>query len=305
VSRRLSKGLLLASLLNAVLLGLLPIKTTALRKNQGLIITPLRQKVALAPGSTSADVATITNDTPEKLTVNLSSENFSVINENYDYAFKTSDSATWVRFVDTQLELQPHEKKQVSYSLAIPSSATPGAYDIALLATIESTTNSTSITEQRRVASLIYLDVGGNIEKKGSLLAFDIPWLTTKNDLAYQMRVANQGNSHLEFDVKLFSKLMAQDEHEQGTAKSFTLPRTIRSLTGTVRIGQVPGLYTVTATYSPPQHSAKQILTKRVLYVPWTFTASLGVLGLIIIFGLLERRQISHSKKQTDKTDKS
>jgi hypothetical protein len=280
-------------------IALYPLGALALKKNQGLIVKPVRQNVIQDLGSTSAGVLTITNDSEDKLVVTLSSENFGVVNEKYDYEFKNDESAKWVRFVDTQVELLPREKKQVSYSLAIPASATPGAYDIALITTIEANLNSGSITEYRRVASLMYLDVNGKVERNGSLLGFDIPWLSANRDVDYQLRIANRGNSHLEFDVRIDTQLLGGSSHNQTSTKTLTLPRTVRSMADTTRLGAVPGVYSVVASYSPPQ-GPKQTITKKVIYIPWSLTLSILAVVIALALARLSADKLPKLRKNRD-----
>lgn len=272
-------------------------KAIALKKDQGLVVKPLRQKIIQDPGSTTGGMLTLTNDSDQPLTVELTSENFGVINESYDYSFKSDESSGWVRFVDPVVQLEPREKRKISYSLAVPVSATPGGYDIALMSTIKSKSFDSTASEYHRVASLLYLDVNGDAERKGSILTFDLPWLTTGRNLEYTLRMANQGNTHLEFDIRLNSSLFWGGNDKQDTTKTLTLPRSVRSLSGAIDIGLVPGIYSVKATYSPPQGN-KQVLTKRVLYIPWTFTWSIILLIAIIVFAGVERRKV-FSKKQS------
>lgn len=281
-------------LLVAMLMNVLP--AYSLRKNQGLVVSPLRQKLTQEPGSTTAGSITLTNDTDNTLVVGLSTENFGVINENYDYTFKREDSAKWIQFTDQQLRLSPHEKKSTSYSLAIPGTATPGGYDIVLLATVEETPNGTDITEFRRVASLIYLDVNGKVEKKGTLLGFDAPLITTRQDTAYQLRIANQGNSHLDSRVLITPKAIIGGASESTQAQSFTLPLSVRHIDGVFRMSDVPGIYTVTATYSPPQGGLMR-RKHTVIYAPWSFTLTVVASMAFIAFLIFERRGLGRFKK--------
>jgi hypothetical protein len=245
-------------------------------KSQGLKINPLRSQIALDPGNTTVGILSLTNESDKVITVQLSSENFGVTNENYDYKFMREESASWVHFIDDKVELRPEEKKQISYSLAIPANATPGGYDIALLATIEQAQSTSVVTEYRRVASLIYLDINGETEKKGSLLAFDIPWFSASNSVPYQMRIANQGNSHLGFDVRLSAGSLIGSSQVQEPAKALTLPRSVRTITGDLILPH-PGIYKVKASYTPPQ-GRTTVKEGRVIYLP-PATAILLLIG--------------------------
>lgn len=263
----------------------------ALRKHRGLVITPLRSKISLEPGNTTAGKIKLTNDTTDAVRVQLSVENFHVVNEAYDYGFSNEESAQWVRFVDNVIALKPGESKEVSYSLAIPQSATPGGYNIALFATIQEKPSTTTLTEFRRVASLIYLNVEGSALSRANLLSMDIPWLVTDTEVPIQLRIANQGNTHIEADIMLTSQaVITKHSGPKSSLKAMMLPSSVRALDGAVSMGTWPGLYHVYATYALPQ-GGEQVIGRLVFYCPGWF---IGILLFLVIFIWLAISEIKH-----------
>ena len=56
-------------------------------KPKGLTLSPLRNEIEIAPGTSLDGVLTVTNSTKKPMTVSMNAEAFSVINQQYDYAF--------------------------------------------------------------------------------------------------------------------------------------------------------------------------------------------------------------------------
>ncbi len=262
---------------------------------RGIRITPLRTYLAQDPGNTSAASVTVTNDTDKPVRVKLSSENFTVTNEAYDYGFDVSESAGWIRFVDQQLVLEPGASQKVSYSLAVPTTASPGGHYIALFASTEEEASTTAVTEVKRVASLVYLEVSGHIIKKGQLLGIDIPWLTTNPQVPIVARVANQGNTHMQNRVGITATPMFGGTKYITQLEGLTLPNTIRRISGEVIMGRMPGIYKVSATYAPPQ-GGNTVHTSTLIYMPPWFVLSVGL--ALLLFGYFLFGKLRHRRKR-------
>ncbi|MCA9337523.1 hypothetical protein KC951_02330 [Candidatus Saccharibacteria bacterium] len=252
-------------------------------KEQGVKVAPLRTLVAHEPGNTSSAKLKLTNETDKRLTIELTAENFNVIGEQYDYSFSVNDSAQWVRFVDPKIILEPGEKKEVSYSLAVPPDATPGGYYIALIATNLEPENTNDINEVTRVASLVYLEVVGDIARKGQLLTIDMPWFTSTNIIDTSVRVANQGNIHLDTRIGVeYYPWPLSNKSQSQQLRALTLPHTTRQITGQLDLGTMPGVYRVTYSYAPPQGGLEQQTHTVVYCPPWAMLLVITLLGIIV-----------------------
>ncbi len=263
-------------------------------------LSPLRSRFALNPGDTTANKLTLTNDTNSPQTVRLLVRQIGVKNEEYDYIFKEIGPYNWLRFTDETLELAPKQQKEIAYSLAIPTTATPGGYDFAILASIDGKSSNTELQVVHQIASLVYLDVNGSTNTKGQLISYDGPWITSKQSYPVLVRIANQGNTHADSRVLVQAKTFWFGWRQTGETqlKGYTLPNTVRKLDSSLKLGPAPGIYKVTAQYSPPQ-GGNIIRHKTVLYAPiWFLILATVVLGLIAVKIIFRRRNKNQAQKQ-------
>lgn len=262
-------------------------------KQTGIKVSPLRARPVLDPGQSSTASLTVTNETSSMQKLEFSAEQFGVTNEKYNYSFKKSDSADWVKFVDNSLELQPGKSIRVPYSLAVPTNASPGGHYIALLVSTKKQQKSNTINEVYRVASLLYIQVNGDIKKQSTFTSFDVSWLTTKSSLPFTIRLASQGNTHFDARTLVESRSVPFNSSMHSTQTGgLLLPRTIKKQEGAIALGPLPGIYNVKATYSPPE-GGEQIQHRKVLLIPWWFSSLIAasIIMLLILFGSRNRRK--------------
>jgi hypothetical protein len=110
-------------------------ENTAATKSKGLTLSPLRTELDIAPGTSLDGMLTVTNNSSKPMSVAMSAEVFSVINQQYDYAFTAeSNVVQWVSFDHTEISLQPGKSQDVKYMVGVPLSAEPGGRYISLFA---------------------------------------------------------------------------------------------------------------------------------------------------------------------------
>lgn len=234
----------------------------------GLLISPLRSYPTLDPGATTSSSITLSNLTKDQQIIDLETELFTVVNENYDYNFVPSENASWVKFADTQVVLSPKQTLSVAYSLAVPADAAPGGHYFALIASTNAATSSSRLTEVRRLASLVYLQVNGILKKDSQLLSFEMPWFTSGRTVDIQAQLINKGNTH--FRARLGVAATRQPfgrSIELTQAENLILPGTVRRIGGTVTLPNMPGLYKIVVIYAPPTGPV-QTIRRTVLYIP-------------------------------------
>ncbi|MFO0955193.1 MAG: hypothetical protein U0526_01490 [Candidatus Saccharibacteria bacterium] len=278
--RRLTWLLLIAGL------ALVPMQSRA--ADESLRVLPLRTRPVITPGETKADKLEIRNSGTRPLTIRLSAEQFAVTNEQYDYRFEQGEKTDWVRFSEPELVLGPGEQREAAYSIAIPNNASPGGYYFALFVAGEPAENSDVIREVKRVASLVYLEVAGEIKRSGKVLGVEMVGLSLDRSVNYDLRLINQGNSHYDVDtrLKLQNVLTRQELSTQLTG--LLLPGTIRTLSKQFELPPWPGLYQVAGQASFPG-MVQAVPTRYVVYLPvW---AMLGLVGVIILLGVLIYRR--------------
>ncbi len=264
-----------------------------LAKDTGLRITPLRSKPSQKPGSTTSGSITITNTTSAPMTVALSVERFQTIDEDYNYSFSKGEHTDWVRLTDKSVVLEPKTSKTVPYSLAVPVNAPPGGYYFAMFASTENKPSSTNFTEVKRVSSLVYLEVSGKVKKSVTLLGSDASWLLVKHNLTLATRLHNVGNTHYPSRFRIDVKGMFGWPKTSSQKEALILPSTIRRVVADVPFPSVPGAYTVTVTFAPPQGGPNETAKIKVLYTPIWFIAVLTLVLSSLAYWLIGKRRAS------------
>lgn len=271
---------------------------SAEKKEIGLRISPLRSYPSQYPGSTSTGSIKLANITGSSQHISLSAERFLVVNEDYDYRFDQDSSASWIRIVDKEIKLIDGETKEIAYSLAVPANASPGGYYLALIASSKETTSSTELTVIKRVAAMIYLEVGGKLVKKAELITFDAPWLSTKNNIPLEFRLSNSGNTHMRARVAISYKMLPFGKPVAvSSAEALILPSSIRKIDNALKLPRLPGLYRVSSTFAPPQGG---IINKNryVLFVPFWLVIILIIVAILVLVIRPVHRRTDRSKTE-------
>lgn len=266
----------------------LPLRA-AEKSDEGLRITPLRSYPVQKPGETTGDSITLTNYSDQPIEVSLSTETFKVVNEDYDYAFEATDFTKWVRFVDSGLTLESQQSQAIAYTVGVPLGAPAGGYYLALIASTVPADDTQSIKEVRRVASLIYLEVSGDIKRETKLLNFDLPWLTLSSKFEINIRLANTGTSHNRSRLQVNTVRWPYHRGTDRQIDTTLLPATVRKLEPKHQLSGFPGVYKVSVEYAPPQGGITR-LNKYVLYLPLWLIFTLLVLVATLVNKLLKRR---------------
>lgn len=257
----------------------------------GLQIAPLRSKPSQNPGDTSTGQLTVTNNTPDSMIVTLSVERFKVTDEDYHYDFAPGEYTEWVRLADTKVTLESKANKQIAYSLAVPANAPPGGYYFAIFASTQNDASTTNFKEIKRVASLVYLEVSGQLDKKVNLLGFDTPWFLTHRTLNIDNRLANQGNTHVDARLKQTINPLLGHGPEAVQKDGLILPSTIRKLSSTVKTPWLPGIYLLQVQFSPPQGGPTQSFSQIIVYFPVWAWLVLALLAVAILFGIISKKK--------------
>jgi hypothetical protein len=223
--------------------------------------------------------------------VDFSAEVFSVINQQYDYAFDSkSNVAKWVSFSKSEVELPAGESHKVNYSIGVPLSAEPGGNYISLFASTEAGLQTEGITSRQRVASLLYITVQGNVSRLGSLTALNSPWLLSGGD-TWSATIQNTGSTHFRsrYSVKMkdiFGGVIANSPGE-----ALILPGTVRLVSGSIPTPQFPGIYQTEYTLGLGDTPAV-IKKSYVLYMPPLFIVATVAFSVVGLFWLKQLRDL-------------
>lgn len=290
------RGWIVAFSLMAILATLV-VASPASAKPNGVQFSPLRTYPNVFPGTTTSGSLTITNYTKDNQTVLFSTETFKTIDTSYNYAFGNEEAAGWVQFSDQSLNLKPNEAKVENYRIAVPANAAPGGRYIALINTV--IPEGAQPTELHRVATLVYLQVNGDVTQTGRMVSFDVPNITSRTAFDVVTKLANSGNTHFRARVSLaVSRWPAKQGSSQTVAEGYLLPGTVRQLTSKLYTPKLPGLYRVTATFAPPQGGIER-RQELLVYIPWWSLVVVLILSFIIYHYTVKRRAVAAHKQQS------
>ncbi len=249
-------------------------------KNKGLFVTPTRAYIDVTAGQSSGDTMTIANITDRPMTVTLSVEQFSVADYTYDYAF-TQVKEDWIKFQSSLITLQPGKSEHVSYAVIAPADAAPGGHYFTLFATtsLEGTAKSTV-----KVATVLYLTVGGQLQRTTEIQKETTPWISFGGDIPFSFDVKNTGNTHFfAYAAGKVNGPFAQPETTEET--HILLPAAVRTIGGSMTSPVLPGIYEAVYGYKTDDGQTVN-RSKYIVYLPlWALAIPLGVswVGVVVV----------------------
>lgn len=262
-------------------------------REKGLTVAPLRSELSIAPGTCLSGEVTVKNLTNQSMTINLSAEEFSVTNPQYDYAFSSSsDVSNWVKFEPDMVTLTAGSNQIIKYTVNVPISAEPGGRYISIFASTNTKTQDTNISSLQRVGSLLYVDITGNTTRIGHMISISMPWVISDN-AKWVMSLQNIGTTHFHSRYSVSVQNIFNDSViKKVSSDSLILPNTIRVLSSELPLPRFPGLYRVVFMIGLGDTPAS-ISTRYIIYLPTTV-----VVGIFVVLSLLALKYISVRKRK-------
>lgn len=275
--------------------------TRAASGGQGLTISPPLSELTIKPGENVTKDIKITNPTDKVITVTPKVMDFKAKGESGEPAFydaSVDDSkyslSKWITFTQTEIALTPQQVVDFKYNINIPSSAEPGGhYGVVFFATDQNTpqTNSSNVTLNSMVGSLLLVTVPGNITENAALDSFSADkFLYLSGSPKIDAVVRNLGNIHFKPQGEITIKNMLGSESGKLTVNDESgnvLPDSARKFENIWKDGKFHlGLYTakVHLTYGDSGKTLDGSLT--FLIIPW-WILIIKIVVLIIIVGLI------------------
>lgn len=289
----------LVTLVSFSLVAIWSYDSSALTANipvKGLTVSPLRTELTIDPGTSQDKTLTLSNTNNHPIVVHLSTEEFSVINQQYDYAFNVETQLIkWVTFTPDMLNLAVGETKTVTFRISVPLSAEPGGRYLSLFATTDAGSVTDGITSRQRIASLVYATVNGDVSRSGHLVSLNTPWITT-GPSTWSAALQNTGTTHYSSRYNIVVRpLYGSDEITGANGSALILPGTIRLISDTLPLPQLPGIYKIVFTIGLGDTPA-QVETKYIVYLPPVAIIML-LFGLILVGSLVSEYRSRKKKK--------
>ena len=261
-----------------------------------ITVSPVSAGFKLDAGSKAESKITIVNGGDTKLDIKLYAEPFSVSGEDYTQAFietpNAPSAAKWISFPRSQLSLEPGQRTEVSYNINVDPSAGPGGhYAVIFTETIPPTIAGSGIAKVKRIGTIAYFEVNGDLKKSGSLASFYTKFWQTKKPLQISIRLSNDGNTHYQTEGKLQLKNILSGKTTETLVSGTVLPNTTRNIKKDINADWPFGLYK-TSGYVSIFSEQKTLPTKYILFVPYIYLAILlAIITLILIIIIVKRKK--------------
>ncbi len=181
----------------------LPLVTNAQGEDpqQSITLSPVRKNYEVTAGETFTDFITILNDGTTAYDFIVYATPYSVNNTAYEADFlnqkPNANFNTWVTFEKTTYHAEPRETIKVPYTVTVKKDASPGGHYGAIFAEVQpqESQSGTSIGINRRVGSLMYATVAGDVKLAGQSQQPVINWYQSTPPLTAIAPVKNTGNT--------------------------------------------------------------------------------------------------------------
>lgn len=245
-----------------------------------LRISPLRSELVIEPGQAIKGSFSLKNTGSTMLRVNLSAEEFTVTNDQYDYAFQPKSPINkWVNFAENNITIDADQTYTADYLISVPIGAEPGGKYFSLFASALPTVNN-GITSVDRVGSLVYLTVPGAITKTGELVSLNSPIIST-GAIRWSASIRNSGSAHFRSQHDATVTTLWNTDVSTSTSSKLILPASIRLLQGTIDSPKWLGIYKIYYNFELGDNPSTQ-QSRYIVYLP--LAQSFLALGIMLLF---------------------
>lgn len=260
--------------------------TSAEGSAKGLALAPIRTEAVIAPGWAASYKLNLTNYSDRPMAVALSAEEFSVVDQQYNYAFDArSDISKWVTFDKTTVQLEPGKNSVVAYTVNVPQDAEPGGRYISLFAASNVQSAPGEIRTEQRIASLLYVTVKGDVTRIGSLKSLAIPFVFDGYQ-PWKIVIANSGTTHFRSKYSVSIRNIFDGKEVASIADSaLVLPHTSRAIVAPMPVLKYLGIYRAVYTVGLGDSPAR-VRESYMVFLPKQLYLSLLSLTVIVVGGL-------------------
>ncbi len=303
----MKKLLIIAALGVAILGGIfIPDRASAQEANEERItLSPAIARPELAAGQKAKGKLTIINDGTVPYTFLLYARPFSVSNEayepNYTEVNERTEAYQWVEFARTKISLKAGQRVEVSYTVTVPDDAAPGGHYSVLFAETQPPEEDSSVARKKRVGSLLYMTIAGDIIEKGSLASWDVETLQTKQPVSSSIRVENTGNVHFQSDISVtYTSIFGKKQYENNQ-QVLVLPGTTRRVVFDWDSAPYFGIYKASGTVSLLD-GTEELEQQWIILFPTSLMrilAGLAAAGFLwfVVKPQAQKRRTTHKKK--------
>lgn len=203
-------------------------------------LSPSTTKLSLQPGEKYDGMLSIINSGKSGYDFKVYTAPYSMNIETYDKPdFLTkkprSDLYSWLTLSKDRFHLDSAKKITIPYTLTVPEKASPGGhYGVVFIEVLptqneqEATQPGNRIDRKKRLGTIFYTTVQGEVVRKGSVGASIISWWQYAPPLASERRIKNIGNTDFDITYAMTVKDVFGNKKFQSTKIFPILPDTSR-----------------------------------------------------------------------------
>ena len=259
-------------------------------------VSPMKQPISLVPGQTYSNKVSVSLplDDDKNMYYEVSVEPFMVDDKDNNYHIDLSRSdehneiVKWVSLSDgvntvesgdaLTGELAPGKIIDFIYTINVPKTVVGGGQYFAVFvksipAPSDDTNNNLSINEIKSIASVVYVDLPGEVILDGSLKENRVNGFLLNPPITTSFVAENKGNTHLEVTYYLQVYPLFSDEeiytNEEDPSTDYVLPGTSRYISQTWDKTPSVGIFKVkqTAYYNSEGDESGKSVTERIVIV--------------------------------------
>ena len=307
-----------------VLVGVVAPYTTA----SAFTVTPQAQEYVLAPGqSVTGEVKAVNSyDAKGKFYYVAEVVPYSVSKDgeyspDFDATDDHTDITNWVTMSDEDESgakevrgvLEPGEEGSAYYTITVPRNARGGGqyFAVRVKNDLEATQkaekeDTATIKEVVGIASLVYVEVSGDIIVKGEITDNNVPSFVLTPPISTSFVVKNEGNTHAKISHYLQVFPLFSDEEiyttEEKMGTHYVLPGATRMITQTWDKTPAVGIFKVRQTvYYDSLDSTPSVTEKMVIVCPiWLMFLVVFAIAAIIIYFVTRAKARKSSKARKE-----
>ncbi len=285
-----------------------------------LTVSPMYQSIIVNPGESQKVSFQVSNPAEAKQDMNyeLSVEPF-YVNEQNEVTYKAennhSEITSWVTFdVPTEGKIEPNGDKEIIFTVNVPNSAPAGGQYFSVMVTekneddatkddsrVSSDSRGASVKETWRVAHLVYVEVTGDVTRRGEITDASVPSFLLGGSISGSSLVKNLGNVHGEakYTLQVYPLFSSEEiyTNEEKPATRTILPD--RQLYTTTSWDETPAIGIFNVVYTVEFEDATAQVSKMVIICPiWLLFLILFVIIAIIFWIILRVKNKNKSKNQ-------
>lgn len=293
-------------------------------------VSPQDQEYVLTPGQSVAGEVKAVNssDAEGKFYYVAEVVPYSVSDDGeYSASFEATNDYTdivnWVTMSDDDESevkevhgvLEPGETKSAYYTITVPKDARGGGQyfavrvknDLAAAKKAEED-DMVAIKEVVGIASIVYVEVSGDIAVKGEITDNDIPSFLLAPPISASFVVKNEGNTHIKVSYYLQVFPLFSDEEiyttEEKMGSHYVLPGSSRMITQSWDGAPAVGMFKVRQTvYYDSLDNEPSVTEKVVIICPiWLIFIILFIIFALIFYFVAKSKARKKAAKKAEKT---